>query len=443
MNYFKRKQLNPSQIILISFLLLIISGTAMLMLPISSKTMTPTPFMTSLFTAVSATCVTGLVLVDTATHWSLFGQMIILLLIQIGGMGVVTMAISIALFTGRKISFRQRWIMQESVSAPQVGGILRHTRFILKITFMMELLGAFLLAFRFVPQFGLFKGLWFSLFHSISAFCNAGFDLMGRGAPFSSLTNYLSDPLVVFVISSLIIFGGLGFLTWKDIETHHFNFKQYSLSSKLIIRTTLFLVSASFAYFFFIELNEFEFSDRLLASWFQAVTPRTAGFNTLDQTLLSESGILITIILMLIGGSPGSTAGGFKTTTLAILVLSVQSFFVHRSNPQAYGRRISMDSLHNASSIFMLYLVLFTTSALVITHLEHIPLLSALYETASAIGTVGLTMGITPSLSTLSQIILIGLMIFGRVGGLTIIYAVFSGSSSNVLQYPQEKVSVG
>ena len=443
MNLFKRKQLTPSQIILFSFLLLILSGTILLMLPISSKTRTFTPFTTSLFTAVSATCVTGLVLVDTATHWSLFGQMILLLLIQIGGMGVVTMAISIALFTGQKIGFRQRWVMQESVSAPQIGGILRHTRFILKITFTIEAIGAILLSFRFIPQFGFFKGFWLSLFHSISAFCNAGFDLMGASAPFSSLTSYLNDPWIVIIISSLIIFGGLGFLTWKDIETHHFDFKQYSLSSKLILKTTLFLLLASFAYFFFIELNHFSFSDRLLASWFQSVTPRTAGFNTLDQTLLSESGILITIILMLIGGSPGSTAGGFKTTTLAVLVLSMRSVFTHRTNPQAYGRRIAVDSLQNASSIFMLYLVLFTSSALIIAHIEQIPLFSALYETASAIGTVGLTLGITPSLSTISQLILIGLMIFGRVGGLTIIYAVFSSSNSNALQYPQEKVSVG
>ncbi len=443
MNLFKRKQLTPSQIILISFLLLIFSGTVLLMLPISSRTMTSTPFTTSLFTAVSATCVTGLVLVDTATHWSLFGQLILLLLIQIGGMGVVTMAISIALFTGKKISFRQRWVMQESVSAPQVGGILRHTRFILKITFMLEALGAFFLSFRFIPEYGFFKGIWFSLFHSISAFCNAGFDLMGSAAPFSSLTQYLHDPWIVMVISLLIIFGGLGFLTWKEFDQYHFNFKQYSLTSKLILKTTLFLLVFAFCYFFFIELKQLSFSERLLASWFQAVTPRTAGFNTLDQTLLSDSGVLITILLMLTGGSPGSTAGGFKTTTLAVLILSMRSVFTHRNSPQAYGRRIAMDSIQNATSIFMLYLILFAGSGLIISQIESVPLLEALYETASAIGTVGLTLGITPSLSIASQLILISLMIFGRVGGLTIIYAVFSSNSSNVLQFPQEKVSVG
>lgn len=443
MNLLKRKQLTPSQIILISFILLILSGTVLLMLPLSSKTNSWTPFTTSLFTAVSATCVTGLVLVDTATHWSLFGQLVLLLLIQIGGMGVVTMAISIALFTGKKIGFRQRWVMQESVSAPQVGGILRHTRFILKITFILEALGAFFLSFRFIPEYGLFKGSWFSLFHSISAFCNAGFDLLGSAVPFSSLTNYLNDPWIVLVISSLIIFGGLGFLTWKEFDQYHFDFKQYSLTSKLIVKTTFFLLFIAFFYFFFIELKQLELSERLLASWFQAVTPRTAGFNTLDQTSLSDSGILITILLMLVGGSPGSTAGGFKTTTLAVLVLSMRSVFTHRNNPQAYGRTISMDSLQNATSIFMLYLVLFAGSGLVIAQIEQIPLLSALYETASAIGTVGLTLGITPSLSISSQFILIGLMIFGRVGGLTIIYAVFSSGSSHALQYPQEKVSVG
>lgn len=437
------KQMTPSQIILLSFLLLILSGTLLLMLPFSSQTMESTPFLTSLFTAVSATCVTGLVLVDTAAYWSTFGQLVILLLIQIGGMGVVTMAISIALFTGRKISLKQRWIMQESVSAPQVGGILRHTWFILKLTFLIEALGALCLSFRFIPEFGPLKGIWYSVFHSISAFCNAGFDLMGTVQSFSSLTQYRNDPLIVLTVSALIIFGGLGFLTWKELCSHHFQFKRISLSSKLVVKTTLFLVVISFLYFFFIECTELEFTDRLLASWFQAVTPRTAGFNTIQQTELSESGILITILLMLIGGSPGSTAGGFKTTTLAVLVLSMRSVFTHRTSPQAYGRRISNDSLHQASALFMLYFVLFLFSGLLISNIEQISLLTSLYETASAIGTVGLTLGITPSLCDASQIILILLMIFGRVGGLTIIYAVFAKNANHALEYPLEKITIG
>ncbi len=437
------KQMTPSQIILLSFLLLILSGTLLLMLPFSSRTMESTPFLTSLFTAVSATCVTGLVLVDTAAYWSTFGQLIILLLIQIGGMGVVTMAISIALFTGRKISLKQRWIMQESVSAPQVGGILRHTWFILKMTFLIEALGALCLSFRFIPEFGPLKGVWYSVFHSISAFCNAGFDLMGTVQSFSSLTQYRSDPLIVLTVSALIIFGGLGFLTWKELCNHHFQFKRISLSSKLVVKTTLFLIVISFLYFFFIECTELEFTDRLLASWFQAVTPRTAGFNTIQQTDLSESGILVTILLMLIGGSPGSTAGGFKTTTLAVLVLSMRSVFTHRASPQAYGRRISNDSLHQASALFMLYFVLFLFGGLLISNIEQISLLTSLYETASAIGTVGLTLGITPSLCDASQMILILLMIFGRVGGLTIIYAVFVKNANHALEYPLEKITIG
>lgn len=443
MNKLNIKQMTPSQIVLLSFLLLILIGTLLLMLPISSQAMKPTPFLTSLFTAVSATCVTGLVLVDTASYWSTFGQLVILLLIQIGGMGVVTMAISIALFTGRKISLKQRWIMQESVSAPQVGGILRHTRFILKFTFLIEAIGALCLAFRFVPELGLIKGIWYGCFHSISAFCNAGFDLMGINQPFSSLTSYSDDPFIVFIISVLIICGGIGFLTWKELCEHRFHFKELSLSSKMIIKTTLFLLVSAFLYFFYIELTNLKFSDRFLAAWFQSVTPRTAGFNTIQQTDLSESGILITIFLMLIGGSPGSTAGGFKTTTLAVLILSMRSVFTHRSSPQAYGRRISNDSLHQASAIFMLYLVLFLLGGLLISNIEQISLLTSLYESASAIGTVGLTLGITPSLCGTSQIILILLMIFGRVGGLTIIYAVFSRNANISLEYPLEKVTIG
>lgn len=267
------------------------------------------PFSDALLTATSATCVTGLVVHDTATYWSPFGHLVLLALIQTGGMGVVTVAVSVVMFSGRKIGLRQRWVMQESISAPQVGGIVRMTSFILKAMLLIEGTGALLLSLRFCPQFGLLQGLWYGIFHSVSAFCNAGFDLMGTSAPFSSLTGYVGDPLVWGPIALLILAGGLGFLTWQDLREHRLHFRAYRLQSKLILVSTAGLLLLSFLFFQCYEFRlpqwaELSGWERLNAAAFQAVTPRTAGFNSVDLTLLSEPGKLVTILLMLVGGSP-------------------------------------------------------------------------------------------------------------------------------------------
>ncbi len=437
------KRLSTSQIIILGFAAVILAGSLLLMLPIAAADGHMTPFADALFTATSAVCVTGLVVHDTATYWSAFGQTVIILLIQVGGMGVVTIAVALYSISGKRISLKQRSTMQESISAHKLDGIVGMTGFIIKMTIIFELLGALLLSPVFVPQFGLLRGIGYSLFHSVSAFCNAGFDLMGINAQYSSITSYVAQPLVNLVIMALIVIGGIGFLTWDDIRCNKLHFKRYQLQSKVAIVTSLLLIFIPAVYFFFFELSNMDAAPRLLGSLFQSVTARTAGFNTIDLTLLSECGVFIMIMLMLVGGSPGSTAGGMKTTTLAVLIANAICVFRHRDSARFFGRRVSDDTVRSASTIFAMYLTLFIAGALIISRVEQLPLLTCLFETASAIGTVGLTLGITPELGQLSRAILIFLMYMGRVGGLTLIFATTAPSQGISARYPQGKLTVG
>ena len=439
----KRKHLSSFQVIIVSFFCLIMLGTLLLMLPVSSQQRCMTAFPDAMFTAVSATCVTGLVVKDTATYWSLFGQSVILILIQIGGMGVITIGLAIMRLSGRKIGLMQRSTMQESISAPNVGGIVRLTGFILKISAIIELTGAALLAPVFCKDFGLIKGLWYSLFHSISAFCNAGFDLLGVREPFSSLTTYGNHLYLNLVVMLLIVTGGIGFLVWSDIGTHKHHLRKYSLQSKVVLLTSAILIVLPAVYFFFYEYDGIILHDRIINSFFQSVTTRTAGFNTTDLTAMDESGTAIMIILMLIGGSPGSTAGGMKTATFAVLFLSAFTVISRRNDIQCFKRRISDETVRSAGAILFMYLVMFFTSGVLISRTDDLPLLTCLFETGSAIGTVGLTLGITSGLSMLSRSILMILMFFGRVGGLTLIYAALPSSSGNHTRLPLERISVG
>ena len=437
-----KRRLSSAQIIIFGFAGAILIGTFLLMLPISSASGVITPFSDSLFTATSAVCVTGLIVHDTATYWSLFGQIVILILIQIGGLGVVTIAVAIALVSGRKIGLMQRSTLKEAISAQKVGGIVRLTGFILKIASSIELIGAVLLAAVFCKDFGL-KGIWLGIFHSISAFCNAGFDLMGTVSPFSSLTSYSSQPVVNITVVLLIITGGIGFLVWDDIKTNKWRIKKYRMQSKVVLSVTTFLLIVPFIYFYLCEFNNFKGCERAFISLFQTVTPRTAGFNTTDLTHLSSIGKTITIFLMLIGGSPGSTAGGMKTTTIAVLVFSSLAVFGKKDDVECFNRRIPDVAIKNASAIFLMYLILFMGSGIVISSIEKLPLSVCLFETASAIGTVGVSLGITPIIGNISRIILIALMFFGRVGGLTVIYAALSKTNNNISKKPQEQITVG
>ncbi|MDO5382709.1 MAG: potassium transporter TrkG [Eubacteriales bacterium] len=439
---FKKKKLTSFRIIILSFSSVILLGTILLMLPISSKEGVVTPFMDALFTSTSAVCVTGLVVHDTATYWSQFGQIIIMILIQIGGMGVVTFAVLFSIISGKKISLMQRSTMQEAISAPKVGGIVRLTGFIVKMTIIIELLGAIIMAPVFCYDYGI-KGIWMALFHSISAFCNAGFDVMGTNEPFSSMTSYAMNPVINITLILLIVVGGIGFLTWDDIKTNTLHFHKYRMQSKVIICTTLVLIIFPAVYFYFNEFQSLPLKERILASVFQSVTLRTAGFNTVNFGLLSEAGLFIMIVMMLIGGSPGSTAGGMKTTTIAVLFGTAVSTFLRKEHIHFFKRRIDDDVVKNAATIFLMYITLFLSGGIIISIVEGLPITDCLFETASAVGTVGLSLGITPSLGIISRLILILLMFFGRVGGLTLIFAAVSGTQSNVSKLPREKITVG
>ena len=436
----KRKHLTSFQLIILGFAGVILIGALILTLPVSSASGVVTPFDQALFTSTSAVCVTGLVVQDTGSYWSIFGQAVILALIQIGGLGVVTVAVSVFMLSGRKISLMQRSTMQDAISAPKVGGIVRLTKFILRGTFLIEALGAVLLFPVFCRDFGI-KGIWMSVFHSISAFCNAGFDILGTtDHTFVSLTGYSRN---IWLNMLLIILGGIGFLTWEDFYTNKFKFKRYRMQSKVILITTAILIIAPAVFFFACDFGNLPAGKRLLASVFQSVTTRTAGFNTEDLSLMTEAGKAVMILLMLIGGSPSSTAGGMKTTTFAVLILNALATFRSREDAGAFGRRFDGQVVKNAATIAMMYFMLFFFGGITISVYEGLPLLTCLYEAASAVGTVGLTLGITPELHIISRLILIALMYLGRVGGMTLIYAVFSRKNNNGAKMPLEKITVG
>ena len=439
----RKRRLSSFQIIILGFAGVILLGALLLMLPISTTGGNVTPFNETLFTATSAVCVTGLVVQDTGSYWSTFGQAVILALIQIGGLGVVTVAASFALLSGRKISLMQRSTMQDAISAPKVGGIVRLTRFILRGTFLIELLGALAMLPVFCRDYG-WRGVWMAVFHSISAFCNAGFDILGTESNrYPSLTGYAGSPVINITIMLLIVIGGIGFLTWDDICENKWQLHRYRMQSKVILVTTGLLIFLPAVFFFFSDFSALPAENRLLASFFQSVTPRTAGFNTVNLSAMSGASQGVMILLMLIGGSPGSTAGGMKTTTLAVLLANAAATFRQRESAQFFGRRIDCSAVKTAATILTMYLVLFFGGAVFISAYEHLPLSACLYETASAVGTVGLTLGITPQLRIPSQMVLILLMYLGRVGGLTLIYAALSSKKAGNARLPQEKITIG
>ena len=439
----RKRRLSSFQIIILGFAGVILLGALLLMLPISTTGGNVTPFNETLFTATSAVCVTGLVVQDTGSYWSTFGQAVILVLIQIGGLGVVTVAASFALLSGRKISLMQRSTMKDAISAPKVGGIVRLTRFILRGTFLIELLGALAMLPAFCRDYG-WRGIWMAVFHSISAFCNAGFDILGtENNLYPSLTGYAGSPGINITIMLLIVIGGIGFLTWDDVCENKWRFHRYRMQSKVILVTTFALIVLPALLFFFVDFDALPLGERIQAALFQSITPRTAGFNTVALPAMSSASQGLMVLLMLIGGSPGSTAGGIKTTTLAVLLANAAATFRQCENAQLFGRRIDCSTIKTATTILTMYLTLFFGGAAFISVYENLPLSACLYETASAVGTVGLTLGITPQLRIPSQIVLITLMYLGRVGGLTLIYAALSGKKATVAKLPQEQITIG
>ncbi len=439
----KRRKLSSFQIVILGFAGLIILGTLLLMLPISSRSGTPTSFGAALFTATSATCVTGLVVRDTATHWSAFGQFVILALIQTGGLGIIMAAAGFSLLSGRRISLRERSMMRDTFATQRVGGIVRLATFVFSVTFAIELIGAIIMLPSFFVRYGM-RGIWIAFFLSISAFCNAGFDILGKSdALFPSLSEFATNPVVCLTICALIVVGGIGFITWNDVSNNKLHFKRYSLQSKIILVTSCVLILAPAVFFFFFEYPNLPIVERLLASLFQSVTTRTAGFNVEDMSVMTEPGQALTIILMLIGGSPGSTAGGIKTTTLAVLLANFIAVSSRREEANLFGRRIEDDAIKQAGAILMMYVSLSLLGATALCLIEGLPYLACLFECVSAIGTVGITLGITPHLHVASRIILIAYMFLGRVGGLTLIYAATKSPINNHAKLPREHVTVG
>ncbi len=441
-----RRHLTQTQFIVYGFIAIILIGALLLCTPIASRTHTATPFLDSLFTAVSSTCVTGLVVVDTYVHWSLFGQIVILFLIQIGGLGFITIGVLFSLILRRKIGLKTRGLMQESVNTIKIGGIIRLARKIIRGTLLVEGAGAILLSIRFSFDFGVPKGIYYGIFHSISAFCNAGFDLMGVNGEFNSLCDYAGDPWVNIVIMSLIVIGGIGFVVWDDISINKFKFRKYSFHTKIVLVTTLFLIVSSSTLFYIVEYDNtmegMNVGERILASMFSAITARTAGFNTIDTGSLKGASLLLTCILMFIGGSPGSTAGGIKTTTFFVLMVNL--FANMRGGKSGiFRRRFEDGAVKKASMVFILNLVLCMMALFVILAITNLAFSDIMFEVFSAMGTAGMSTGVTRDLNEGARCIIMLLMFCGRVGSLSFALSFLQKKKVPPVCYPQEKISIG
>ena len=440
---YKKKHMTSFQLIIMGFAGVILLGTVLLMLPFSSAEKVITPFHEALFTATSAVCVTGLVVKDTGSYWSLAGQTIILALIQTGGLGVVTVAASVSLLSGKKISLMQRSTMQDAISAPKVGGIVRLTRFILRGTFLIEAAGTVLLLPVFMGDYGK-KGIWMSVFHSISAFCNAGFDILGTDSSmFPSLTGYSGNILINLVIMLLIITGGIGFLTWDDIYTNKLNFKRYRMQSKIILMTTACLILFPAVFFYICDLTKLPMGKRLLAAAFQSVTTRTAGFNTINISEMSEASKAVMILLMLIGGSPGSTAGGIKTTTVVVLIVFVRANLMEAAGCNVFNRRLDETAIRKASVVMCTNLFLILTGTIFMEIMQPFSLSDVMFEVFSAMGTVGMSAGITRDVCMASRMVLVFLMFCGRIGSLTFALSLKGHRHGAPIRKPVEEITIG
>lgn len=441
-----RRKINESQVLALGFLLVILLGAALLRLPIASRNHVPIPWIDAIFTSSSATCVTGLVVYDTYTQFTLFGQTVIILLIQVGGLGFMTVATMFSMFMGRRIGLMERGIMKESIGTWQVGGIVRMLKHVLIGTAILEGTGAILLSIRFIPQMGLITGIYYGIFHSVSAFCNAGFDIMGRFGPYSSLVPYQSDVLVNVVIMSLIVFGGLGFVVWEDLYVKHFRFSRMSLHAKAVLIFTAFLIVTGAALFFFLErdnaLKGLPLGTRILASFFQSVTPRTAGFNTVSMNGLTGGGKLLITLLMAVGGSPGSTAGGMKTTTVLVLFLASFSFIRGRDDVNCMDRRLDNGVARKAFTIATIYILTSLLAIMAIVAMQPFVMEDVTFEVVSALSTVGLTTGITPTLNPAARVIISLLVYLGRVGAISVLMA-FTHPQNGLSKKPVDKMIVG
>lgn len=442
-----RYKKSTTRLIAFGFAVIILLGTILLTLPISVRSGKGN-LLNSLFTATSATCVTGLAVADTYQNWTTFGQVVILCLIQVGGLGFMTIGAFIAVLLKKRIGLQEREQLQESVNTLELAGVVRLVKKIVYRTFLVELLGAILLSFRFIPAFGPVKGIYFSVFHAVSAFCNGGFDLMGINEAYSSLVAFEGDVLVNLVIVALILIGGIGFIVWDDVVRNKWHFRKYLLHSKIVLTATMALTVGGTILFLITEnqatLAGMNPVEKLLGALFCAVTPRTAGFNTVDTAALSNAGKVLTIVLMFIGGSSGSTAGGAKTTTIVVLLLYAVAMITNREDINMFGKRLTNEVVKKANAVVIINLSLAIVAGVIIMISQ--PLLQfedVLFEVFSAIGTVGMTTGITRDLNILSRLIIIVLMYCGRLGSLSFALVFAQKNKSNSVRQPQEKIIIG
>ncbi len=438
--------ISTTRVLAIGFALIILLGSLLLSLPIASKD-GDTSYLDALFTATSATCVTGLVVYDTYQNWTLFGQIIILLLIQTGGLGFMTIGVYISVLLKKKIGIKEREGIHESVNTLEIAGVVRLVRFIIRGTFTFELIGAILLSIRFIPTKGIIKGIYYGIFHSVSAFCNAGFDLMGDVKAFSSFAAYENDIIVNLTIMSLIIIGGIGFIVWDDIKRNTYHFRKYMLHTKIVLVATFLLVFGGAFLFLIIEnhatLEGLSLQGKILGAMFSSVTARTAGFNTTDIATLTNSGKMLTMFLMFIGGSTGSTAGGVKTTTFVVSLCFAVAMIKRTQGTNLFGRRLEDENLKKANAVILINLSLAFTAAFIILFIQPFNFSDVLFEVFSAIGTVGMSTGITRLLHPISKIIIILLMYCGRLGSLGFALSFAQSKIIAPVQQPVERIIVG
>lgn len=446
----RRLKVTPTQMIVVGFAAIIFIGALLLNMPMASKDGQPVGFINAVFTSTSAVCVTGLVVVDTGTYWTVFGQVVILFLIQIGGLGFMTMSTLLSLLLGRRITLRERLLIQESLNRFDLEGLVRLTKNIIIATFAIEIIGAVFFLLVFIPDYGLKKGIAFGVFHSISAFCNAGFDLLGD---FRSFTPYANNFILNTNAMLLIVTGGLGFSVWMDIyrAIKERSLRNITLHGKVVLSATFILIIIGAVFVFILEINNpdtiknLPLSGKVMASFFHSVTPRTAGFNTLDTGALSLPTKFMTIIMMFIGGSPGSTAGGIKTATAAILFLTVLAVIKGKEDTEVFKRHLPKYLVYRAMAVVAVSLSLVVIVTMVLSITERADFMTLFFEATSAFGTVGLSLGITPNLSLLGRIIISITMFAGRVGPLTLILALAQRASKNKgsMKYPEDRIMVG
>ncbi|EMF0616802.1 TrkH family potassium uptake protein [Enterococcus hirae] len=443
-----RKRLSPVQLIAAGFFILILFGGSLLTLPFFSRSGESTHFIDALFTATSAVCVTGLTTLNTAEHWNSAGQFLIMTLIEIGGLGFMMIPILFFAIAKKKISFSMRIVLKEALNLEEMSGVIKLMIYILKFAVVIQVIGAVALSVVFIPEFGWAKGIWFSIFHAVSSFCNAGFDLLG-----DSLLADQTNVYLIMVVSALIIAGGLGFIVWRDILSYH-RVKKITLHSKVALSVTALLLIGGFILFLITERNGLTlvkgtFTERLANTFFMSVTPRTAGYYSIDYLQMSHAGLILTMFLMYIGGTSGSTAGGLKTTTLGILLIQMHAMFKGKTRAEAFGRTIRQAAVLRALTLFFVTLSLCVVAIMVLSVTETIPKTSGIeyiaFEVFSAFGTVGLTMGLTPDLTLIGKLVIISLMYIGRVGIMTVVFSLLvkSNRAEANYKYPEESIMLG